>query len=212
MKKILITLFFLSSTYIFSNPVWVEYYIKVDSPQSAAKIVEATDNLNTKLASFFKPGNDLLGYILVVLSTILWFEGSNLRSLNILLVIIAIFWLAVKLLTKTKLFSKKESDFAKPSFKRKFKLLSFIIVILVALLVLSTAIVVNFAEDFGAEPSSHDSPNFEDGIFENLNPTTMQSDDVSTWDLLGDYLVSDDCRSPNEKLPSEKFDLIDLDH
>ena len=45
MKKILITLFFLSSTYIFSNPVWVEYYIKVDSPQSAAKIVEATDNL-----------------------------------------------------------------------------------------------------------------------------------------------------------------------
>jgi len=173
--------------------------------------VEATNHLNTKLASLFKPGNDLLGYILVVLSTILWFEGSNLRSLNILLVIIAIFWLAVKLLTKTKLFSKKESDFAKPSFKRKFKLLSFIIVILVALLVLSTAIVVNFAEDFGAEPSSHDSPNFEDGIFENLNPTTMQSDDVSTWDLLGDYLVSDDCRSPNEKLPSEKFELMDLE-
>ena len=45
MKKILITLFFISSTYIFSSPVWVEYYIKVDSPQSAAKIVEATDNL-----------------------------------------------------------------------------------------------------------------------------------------------------------------------
>lgn len=45
MKKILITLFFISSTFIFSSPVWVEYYIKVDSPQSAAKIVEATDNL-----------------------------------------------------------------------------------------------------------------------------------------------------------------------
>lgn len=173
--------------------------------------VNETTHNKSKLASFFKPGNDLLGYILVALSTILWFEGSNLRSLNILLVIIAIFWLAVKLLTKTKLFSKKESDFAKPSFKRKFKLLTLIIVILVATLVLTTAIVINVADDFGGEPSSHDSPNFKDGTFENLNPISMQSDEVSSWDLLGDYLVSDDCRSPNEELPSEKFELIDLD-
>ena len=35
-------------------------------------------------------------------------------------------------------------------------------------------------------------------------------DRVSSWDLLGDYLVSDDCRSPNEELPSEKYEIMDL--
>ena len=82
--------------------------------------------------------------------------------------------------------------------------------ILVALLVLSTAIVLNFAEDFGGEPSSHDSQNYKDGSFENIEQTSVSSGEVSSWDLLGDYLVSDDCRSPNEDLPSEKFEIIDL--
>ena len=45
MKNLLISLLFLTSGYIFSNPVWVEYYIKVDSPKAAGKIVQATDNL-----------------------------------------------------------------------------------------------------------------------------------------------------------------------
>ena len=45
MKKIIFTLIFLSSTFIFANPVWVQYDFKVDSPQNAAKIVEATDKL-----------------------------------------------------------------------------------------------------------------------------------------------------------------------
>ena len=165
----------------------------------------------SKHSKFFKPGNDLLGYLLIVLSTILWFEGSNLRSMNILLLIIVVFWGLVNLLAKTKLFSKKESDFSKPSMKRKFKLLSFILVVLVVLLVSTTAIVINVVDDFGGEPSSHDSPNFKDGTFENLNPTSVQSDEVSSWDLLGDYLVSDDCRSPNEELPSEKFELIEIE-
>tara|TARA_B100000902_G_scaffold272350_1_gene258300 strand:+ start:664 stop:1407 length:744 start_codon:yes stop_codon:yes gene_type:complete len=45
MKNLLISLLFLTSGYIFSNPVWVEYYIQVDSPKAAGKIVQATDNL-----------------------------------------------------------------------------------------------------------------------------------------------------------------------
>ena len=52
MKKIIFTLIFLSSTFIFANPVWVQYDFKVDSPQNAAKIVEATDKLMS--ASFTK--------------------------------------------------------------------------------------------------------------------------------------------------------------
>ena len=58
----------------------------------------------------FQPGNDRLGYILFLGSLILWAEGRNLRSVNVILVIIAIFWLAVNLLAKTKLFTKKEKD------------------------------------------------------------------------------------------------------
>ena len=45
MKNLLISLLFLTSGYIFSNPVWVEYYIQADSPKAAGKIVQATDNL-----------------------------------------------------------------------------------------------------------------------------------------------------------------------
>ena len=43
MKNILITLLVLSSGFIFSNPMWTQYEIKVDNPDSAAKIIAATD-------------------------------------------------------------------------------------------------------------------------------------------------------------------------
>ena len=173
--------------------------------------VEDKPQGETLLSKLFKPGNDLLGYILVITSFIVWSEGNNLRSLNILVLIIAIFWLLVNLLTKTRLFIKKETDPSRPSRKRKFKLFSLIFVVLVSLLILSTATVLNFAEDFGGEPTSHDSPNFKDERFENLEQTTLSSDEVSSWDLFLDYMVSDDCRSPNEELPSEIFKTIDLD-
>ena len=167
--------------------------------------------LATRWRNFFRPGNDLFGYVLLALSMVLWFEGNNLRSLNIFMGIVVIFWFTVHLLSKTKLFSKKESDLKTPSLKRKFKLFSFIIVILVALLVLSTGIVINVLEDFGGEPSNHDSPNFKDGVFENLQTTGGQSENGSTWDLLGGYMVSDDCRSPNEELRSEKYEIYGLE-
>ena len=43
MKKLLITLLVLSSGFVFSNPMWTQYEIKVDNPDSAAKIIAATD-------------------------------------------------------------------------------------------------------------------------------------------------------------------------
>ena len=166
---------------------------------------------DTFFGKLLKPGNDLLGYILIITSFVIWAEGNNLRSLNIIAVIIVIFWLFVNLLTKTRLFIKKEKDPSNPSRKRKLKILSLMLVIIVALLILSTATVLNFAEDFGADPTSHDSPNFNDERFENSEPTDLSSEEVSSWDLLADYMVSDDCRSPNEELPSEKFKIINLD-
>ena len=43
MKKIILIVMFLASTLSFTSPTWIEYLIKVDSPQNAAKIVAATD-------------------------------------------------------------------------------------------------------------------------------------------------------------------------
>ena len=102
-------------------------------------------------ARLFQSGNDRLGYILFLGSLILWAEGRNLRSVNVILVIIAVFWLAVNLLAKTKLFTKKEKSLQRVSRVRKFKLLSLIIVVLVAVMVLATTIAVNFSEDFGGD-------------------------------------------------------------
>ena len=53
----------------------------------------------TLLSKLFKPGNDLLGYILVITSFIVWSEGNNLRSLNILVLIIAMLSLLQATLT-----------------------------------------------------------------------------------------------------------------
>ena len=119
-------------------------------------------------ARLFQSGNDRLGYILFLGSLILWAEGRNLRSVNVILVIIAVFWLAVNLLAMTKLFTKKEKSLQRVSRVRKFKLLSLIIVVLVAVMVLATIIAVNFSEDFGGDAPEYDSPNYNDGVFENV--------------------------------------------
>ena len=174
--------------------------------------VESDLGVEPSFASrLFQPGNDRLGYFLFLGSLILWAEGNNLRSVNIILVIIAVFWLAVNLMTRTKLFTKKEKNLAKPSKKRKAKLLSLILAVLVAIMVLATTIVVNFSEDFGGNAPEYDSPNYKDGAFENVETTTLSNEETSTWDTLGQYMVSDNCRSPDEVLPSQEFELKDLE-
>ena len=162
-------------------------------------------------ANFFQPGNNLLGYVLFLGSLVLWAEGKNLRSVNIILVIIALFWLAVRLLGKTRLFAKKEEDLSNLSKKRQFKILSFILVVLVTFIVISTAFALNFSDDFGGDVPEYDSPNYKDGSFENVESTSMSNPDSSTWDTLGQYMVSDNCRSPDEVLPSQAFELKDLE-
>ena len=163
------------------------------------------------LSRLLQPGNDTLGFVLFLSSLILWSEGNNLRSINIILIIIAVFWLTVNLMTRTRLFTKKEKNPAKPSRKRKAKLLSLILVVLVAFMVLATTIVVNFSDDFGGDAPEYDSPHYHDGAFENIEPTSLSNDNASTWDTLGQYMVSDNCRSPDEVLPSQDFELKDME-
>jgi len=174
--------------------------------------VESDLDVKQSFASrLFQPGNDRLGYFLFLGSLLLWAEGNNLRSVNIILIIIAVFWLAVNLLSRTKLFTKKENILDKPSKKRKFKILSLITVVLVAIMVIATTFAVNFSEDFGGEAPEYDSPNYKDGAFENVETTTLSNEETSTWDTLGQYMVSDNCRTPDEILPSQEFKLKDLE-
>ncbi len=173
-----------------------------------------TNGSNSRFAffkNFFQPGNNTLGYLLIIMSAITWFEGKNLRSMNIFLLIIVVFWVFVKILEKTNLFTNQKDGFRKPNKRRKLKLLSLILVFLLISVFFATIIVVNYAEDFGGDPSNHNSPNYKDGMFENTEQTDLQSEDVSSWDLFTDYLVSDDCRSPNQDLPAQKFESLEVE-
>ena len=54
MKKILITLLTISTAYISAGQIWTQYDFRVDTPESAAKIVAASDEL---MASSFAKSN-----------------------------------------------------------------------------------------------------------------------------------------------------------
>ena len=59
MKKIIFLAMFITSTLSFTSPTWIEYLIKVDSPQNAAKIVAATDKFMS--SEFVKNNFDMEG-------------------------------------------------------------------------------------------------------------------------------------------------------
>ena len=68
--------------------------------------------------------------------------------MNIFLLIIVVFWVFVKILEKTNLFTNQKDGFRKPNKRRKLKLLSLILVFLLISVFFATIIVVNYAEDF----------------------------------------------------------------
>ena len=65
MKKTLIIMMLLAPSLSFTSPTWVEYLIKVDSPQNAAKIVAATDKFMSSefVKNNFKGSLHLNAYI-----------------------------------------------------------------------------------------------------------------------------------------------------
>lgn len=66
---------------------------------------------------------------------------------------------------------------------------------------------------FGKHPESarleriKKSPNYKDGIFQNLLETTVQKKDSSTWKLLKDYFNRPKTTVPPQKIPAFKIDL-----
>ena len=65
MKKIILLAALLASSICFSSPTWIEYLMKVDSPQNAAKIVAATDKFMSSefVKNNFKGSLHLNAYI-----------------------------------------------------------------------------------------------------------------------------------------------------
>ena len=65
MKKIIFITMFLASSLRFTSPTWIEYLIKVDSPQNAEKIVAATDKFMSSefVKNNFKGSLHLNAYI-----------------------------------------------------------------------------------------------------------------------------------------------------
>ena len=65
MKKIIYLAMFLASSLSFTSPTWIEYLIKVDNPQNAAKIVAATDQFMSSdfVKNNFKGSLHLNAYI-----------------------------------------------------------------------------------------------------------------------------------------------------
>ena len=167
---------------------------------------------SSRFFDFLFNKNDKVSIPLLCLGLGLVLYRNNLTSVVVISLIIAGFWGLIRILTKTKIFAKDENDITNPSFKRKTKLFSMVIVVLVTIIIITASIALNFAEDFGGDPQKYDSPNYKDDKFVNLQPTEMGSDEnASFWETLGQYMKSDDYRSPNIKLPSEPFSLEDLE-
>ena len=162
--------------------------------------VEGDAVLESSFASrLFQPGNDRLGYILFLGSLILWAEGEksslskchpgNHRSILV----------SSKPVSKNKIIHKERERPAKGKSEKKTQ----IIVIDYRSISCSYGScnnnnTVNFSEDFGGDAPEYDSPNYNDGVFENVETTTLSNDETSTWDTLSQYMVSDNCRSPDE--------------
>jgi len=156
--------------------------------------------------------NDKISIPLLAIGLALVLYRNNLTSIVVLSLIIIIFWTAIKLLSKTNLFVKKEEDRARPSFVRKSKIFGFIIAVILCLIIIIAATALNFVDAFGGEVENFDSPNYEEGRFQNLQPTDLgPGENTSFWGTLSQYIVSDERRTPNVALPSQPFTLEQLE-
>ena len=165
----------------------------------------------TNLFAFLRTKNDKVAIPFLWLGISLVLYRNNLMSIVIFSIIIFFFWMLIQILARTNLFLNEGEIIGQPSFKRKTKIFSLIMVIFVSIIILLTTLALNFVDDFGGPAQQHDSPHFRDGTFHNLESTSLgPGENASFWGTLGDYMESDDHRSPNVELPSKPFSLETL--
>ena len=149
-----------------------------------------------------------IGKVFLLLTVMLWFYRNNLQSLNFFIILILLLRGSINLLCRTSAFTKKETDVSNPSFKRKAKIFSSMILFFVVVILLSATAFLNFSPQVGGDPGSFDSPHYYDGKFNNLNETSVSTG--SFFGTMQDYMVGDDDRNPDVVLPTKEYQNLAL--
>lgn len=149
-----------------------------------------------------------IGKVFLLLTVMLWFYRNNLQSLNFFIILILLLRGSINLLCRTSAFTKKETDVSNPSFKRKAKIFSSMILFFVVVILLSATAFLNFSPQVGGDPGSFDSPHYYDGKFNNLNETSVSTG--SFFGTMQDYMVGDDDRNPDVVLPTKEYQNLPL--
>ena len=148
------------------------------------------------------------GKVLLLFTLMLWFYRNNLQSVNFIIILVLLVRVSINLLCRTSVYSKKETDLQTPSFKRKAKIFSTMVLFFVIIILLSATAFLNLSPQVGGDPGSYDSPNYYDGKFNNLNETSVSTG--SFFGTLLDYMVGDDDRNPDIVLPTKEYQNIPL--
>ena len=148
------------------------------------------------------------GKVILLLTFMLWFYRNNLQSINFLILLVLLIRVSINLLCRTSVYSKKETDLKNPSFKRKAKIFSTMVLFFIVIILLSATAFLNLSPQVGGDPSSYDSPNYYDGKFNNLNETSVSTG--SFFGTLLDYMVGDDDRQPDVVLPTKEYQNMPL--
>ena len=149
-----------------------------------------------------------IGRLLVLSSIMIWFYRQDLMSLNFIIGLNFILKFVINLVAKTSLFTKKEKDPKVVSFKRKAKIITFLVSMFIAVIILSATAFLTMSDQVGGDIGEYDSPHYYDGKFNNLRPT-----DVETGSFLGvlmDYMVGNSDRSPGETVPTQPYTQADV--
>ena len=148
------------------------------------------------------------GKVLLLLTMMLWFYRNDLQSLNFFIVLVLLVRGSINLLCRTSVFTKKETDISAPSFKRKARIFSSMVLFFVVIILLSATAFLNLSPQVGGDPGSFDSPHYYDGKFNNLNETSVSTG--SFFGTLLDYMVGDDDRDPDVVLPTKEYQNMSL--
>jgi hypothetical protein len=148
----------------------------------------------------------LFGRILVLATIMVWFYRQDFMSLNIIIVLNFIGKFLINLVAKTSLFSRKEADVSVVSFKRKAKIFTFLISILMAVILLSATTYLTMSDQVGGDLGEYDSPHYYDDKFNNLEESAVSTG--SFFGTLLDYMVGNSDRSPGETVPTQPYETV----
>ena len=151
------------------------------------------------------------GFILFGATSLLLLYRWNLEPIIYLLIILIIFRTGVWLLSKTTLFANESRHKSSSSRKRGWQLSGLLIASFFIFILLGGVLFLNFSPQPGGTAESFESPNFDDGTFQNMDSEETVVND-SFWGTLRNYMVSDGLRSPNSVLPTREYKPLELEN